>query len=347
MPRERVFSTHCGAHRRRLLSWRADEEAAVTTVPGLDVSYWQADINWQAVRAAGARFVFIKATEGVGYTDSTFPGNWEGAGSVGLLRGAYCFFHPNQDARQQAERFVEVVKGRDDDGELPCSLDLEVTDGVANKKVIAGVKTWLDVAEQGLGRRPLIYSGVSFLESGFVEQGRPPEWAEDYPLWLGWFPKKYVAGMSPLMPRGWSSWTFWQYSGKGRINGIQGDVDLDLFNGGMEELLAYAGNNAPATVAVTHVAAAGETLYSIADKYQISISELVNANPKLLTVGQKLTIPGQVAPPTAPSRTHVVKAGDTLYAIASKYGTTIAALVARNRIVDPNVIRVGQVLYLA
>ena len=93
-----------------------------------------------------------------------------------------------------------------------------------------------------------------------VEQGQPPAWVEDYPLWLGWFPRKYVAGMSPLMPHGWSAWTFWQYSGKGRISGVQGDVDLDLFNGTVEELLAFAGKNAPTTVPVTHVVAAGETL---------------------------------------------------------------------------------------
>ncbi len=316
-------------------------------VPGLDVSYWQADINWQAVRAAGVRFVFIKATEGVGYTDSTFPGNWEGAGVAGLLRGAYCFFHPNQDAVQQAERFVSVVKEREDDGELPCSIDLEVTDGVSNKNVIAAVKTWLDEVERRLGRRPLIYSGLSFLESTLVTQGQPPAWAGEYPLWLGWFPKKYVTGMSPLMPRAWSAWTFWQYSGKGRINGIQGDVDLDLFNGTMEDLIAFAGKGAPATVSISHVVAAGETIHSIADRYQISISELVSANPQLITVGNKLNIPGQIPSPSGPSKTYTVKAGDTLYAIALKYGTTIAALATRNNITNPNLIRVGQVLYLA
>jgi lysozyme len=319
----------------------------VITVPGLDVSFWQAEVDWQAVRSSGARFVLVKATEGVGYTDSTFPGNWDGAATAAFLRGAYCFFHPNQDARQQAERFAAVVKDRDDDGELPCSIDLEVTDGVSNKKIISGVKIWLDEVEQRLGRRPMIYSGLSFLESNLVEQGQPPSWAQDYPLWLGWFPKKYVAGMDPLLPRGWSSWTFWQYSGKGRLSGIQGDVDLDMFNGDAQALLAFAGRNVPATVAVTHVVTAGETIHSIAERYKVSISELVNANPQLLSVGCKLTIPDQIASPTTPARTHTVKAGDTLYDIARKYGTTIAALAARNRIIDPNVIQVGQVLYLA
>ncbi|MFH1184589.1 MAG: GH25 family lysozyme [Chloroflexota bacterium] len=319
----------------------------MSTVPGLDVSYWQAEIVWKPVHTAGVRFVFIKATEGVAYTDSTFAGNWAGAKAIGLLRGAYCFFHPNQNVQQQAERFVRTIRERQDDPELPCCIDLEVTDGVPNKKIISGVKTWLDEVEQSLGRRPMIYSGVSFLETSFTEQGQPPSWSRDYPLWLGWFPSKYVVGMSPLMPRGWPAWTFWQYSGKGRINGIGTDVDLDLFNGTAEQLAAFAGAQSPVAVSKTHVVAVGETLLSIATNYQISINELATANPQLLRVGERLAIPGQVSAPPTPLRTHTVKAGDTLYAIAKKYGTTISALVARNRIPNPDLIQVGQVLVLA
>lgn len=319
----------------------------MSTVPGLDVSYWQAEVDWQRVRSSGVRFVFIKATEGLAYTDSTFVPNWESAGASGLLRGAYCFFHPNQDAKQQADRFVRTIHERDDDGELPCSIDLEVTDGVGNKKLVSSVKIWLDEVEQRLGRRPMIYSGISFLETYFIEQGQPPAWARDYALWLGWFPNKYVPGMAPLMPKGWPKWTFWQYSGKGRTSGIDAPVDLDVFNGTAEQLMEFAAAQAPATVSTTHVVAAGETADSIATKYMISANELITANPQLLKVGEKLTIPGQIAAPTTTARTHTVQAGDTLYAIAKKYGTTIAALAARNRLSNPDLIQVGQVLLLA
>jgi lysozyme len=319
----------------------------VSTVPGLDVSYWQAEVDWKRVHTAGVQFVFIKATEGVAYTDSTFVDNWEGAGANGLLRGAYCFFHPNQDARQQAERFVRTIRDQADDGELPCSIDLEVTDGVSNKKTISGVKTWLEEVEQRLGRRPLIYSGVSFLETNFTEQGQPPAWTRDFALWLGWFPKKYVSGMSPLMPRGWPTWTFWQHSGKGRVSGIEAPVDLDVFNGTTEQLMEFAEAQAPVAVSKTHVVSTGETAGSIAGKYLISVSELMAANPQLLKVGDTLTIPGQIATPTTPLRIHTVKAGDTLYGIATKYGTTTAALVARNNISNPDLIQPGQVIVLA
>ena len=70
----------------------------MSTVPGIDVSYWNSGIDWGKVRATGQRFALVKASEGPNYSDPTFKDNWTGAKSAGLLRGAYCFFHPNQDA---------------------------------------------------------------------------------------------------------------------------------------------------------------------------------------------------------------------------------------------------------
>lgn len=322
----------------------------VTTVPGLDVSYWQSEVDWADVRASGQRFVFLKATEGLSYTDPTFVPNWQNARSAGLLRGAYGFYHPDQDARQQARRFIATIKSLRDEGELPYSIDLEATDGAPNRKIVEGTKAWLDEVEQAFGRRLMIYAGVSFLETNFIDHGSPPAWAMDYPLWLGWFPEQYIPGMSPLMPSGWSNWTFWQYSGKGMVNGISTDVDLDLFNGTIEQLQAFAGPQNPSPSHKTHVVAQGETIQTIAAQYSISVNELVTANPQLLHVGDVLTIPAPIGVPSpAPSLppTYTVKAGDTLSAIAGRFGIPVSALVARNKITDPNLIRVGQILLIA
>jgi LysM repeat protein len=149
------------------------------------------------------------------------------------------------------------------------------------------------------------------------------------------------------MPKGWPTWTFWQYSGKGRLGGIDAPVDLDLFNGTPEQLSEFAAAGAPTTVVRSHVVTAGETAASIANKYSISINELMAANPQLFRAGEKLTIPDQIAVPEAPKQTYTIKPGDTLYAIAEKHGTTIAALVARNKISNPDVIQVGQVIVVA
>jgi lysozyme len=327
----------------------------MTTVPGIDVSYWDSGIDWPKVRATGQRFVFIKATEGETYTDPTFENNWTGAKTSGLLRGAYCFFHPNQDGKKQADRFIGVVKALNDNGEFPMVLDLEVPDATPKEKIIAKAKIWLDEVEQAFGRKPIIYSGVSFLETNFSELGgAPPAWTKDYPFWLGWFPSQYTSGMTPLMPRGWFTWNFWQYSESGSLNGINTKVNLDLFNGTLDELYKFAGVQTPDQTPQSHVVAAGDSFESIANKYGVTVRELVGANPQLLKIGDKLTVPVPVAIPqegdpgstTAPKRTYTVQRGDTLYSIAIKFGTTVPALVTANNLTNPNLIQIGQVLII-
>jgi len=328
----------------------------MATVPGIDVSYWNAGIDWPKVRATGQRFVIVKATEGDFYQDTTFDDNWFGAKSAGLLRGAYHFFRCNVDAKKQADYFINYVKSFKDNGELPAALDLETTDGQKKDKIIPAVKIWLDRVEAAFGKKPFIYSGYYYLQDNLSEAGGgPPMWAKDYPLWLAQYPNQYVDSMSPSLPRGWYKWAIWQYSKVGKVNGVNADVDMDLFNGTLADLYKFAGaqlgTDQPATPQ-KHKVAAGDSFESIANKYGVTVRELVNANPQLLKTGDSLTVPAAVAIPaegsggsttTAP-RTHTVKAGDTLYSIAIKYGTTVAAIATANNIANPNQIAVGQVL---
>lgn len=330
----------------------------MATVPGIDVSYWNAGIDWPKVRAAGPRFVYIKATEGASYSDPTFDDNWRGAKTAGLLRGAYHFFRANTDAKKQAARFIDYVKSMDDKGELPPVLDLETHDGQTNDRLISRAKSWLDLVEAEFGRKPAIYSGQYFLQDHFSEPGGgPPLWARDHPLWLAQYPNQYAPGMQPSLPRGWFRWTFWQYSEKGQVNGINARVDLNLFNGALEDLYKFAGADTgtePPAQPRKHAIAAGDTIESIASKYGVTLRELVNANPQLIRTGEQLTIPspapaptdGRGSTPPAPVRTHKVRAGETLTVIAIRYGTTVAAIASANNLSNPNNISVGQVLVI-
>lgn len=336
----------------------------MATVPGIDVSYWDAGIDWPKVRATGQRFVFVKATEGDGYQDPTFDDNWFGAKSAGLLRGAYHFFHCNIDPKKQADNFINYVKSFKDNGELPHVLDLETHDNVKKEKIIPAVKTYLDRIEAAFGKKPIIYSGYFFLQDYLSEAGGgPPMWAKDYPLWIAQYPNQYTPGMAPLLPRGWFTWTIWQYSEKGVVNGINADVDMDLFNGTLEELYKFAGAT-PVTSTTSaegpkkHKVGAGDTFESVAIKYGITVRELVSANPQLLKSGDQLSIPAAVAIPAesgtssgstnggAPSqpRTYTVKSGDSLSSIAVRFGTTVAKIASANNITNINLISVGQVL---
>jgi len=335
----------------------------MATVMGIDVSYWDSGIDWPKVRATGQRFVFAKATEGDFYADPTFDDNWLGAKKSGLLRGAYHFFRANVDPKKQANKFIDYIKSMNDNGELPPVLDLESHDGQSKDLIISGAKSWLDLVEGEFGKKPIIYSGQYFLQDHFsVAGGGPPSWAKDYPLWLAQYPNNYVEGSKPFLPRGWFNWTFWQYSEKGRVNGINASVDLNLFNGTLEELYKFAGATLVVETTSTpkkHTVMASDSFESIANKYGVTVRELVNANTQLLKTGDQLTVPIAVAIPsdsgthstdtTAPppqKRTYTVKTGDSLYGIAIKYGTTVAKIAAANNITNINMISVGQELII-
>jgi LysM repeat protein len=236
-------------------------------------------------------------------------------------------------------------------------LDIETHDGQRRDKVLPAVKIWLERVEAAFGRKPIIYSGKYFLQDFFSETGGgPPVWAKDHALWLAQYPDQYAPGMEPFLPRGWFQWTFWQYSEKGRVNGINANVDLNLFNGTLEELYRFA----DAQIVTDreqplqkHTVTAGDSFETIANKYGVTVRELVSANPQLLRTGDQLTIPVAVAIPSengngpgSPMRTHTVKTGDTLTGIAIKYATTVAAIASANNITNINNISVGQVLVI-
>jgi lysozyme len=196
---------------------------------GIDVSHFQGEIDWFEVRSAGICFAFIKATEGAGMSDPLFGQNWRGAKRAGVLRGAYHFCRPEVNAEVQAQFFLQKLQ--DDAGELPPVLDLEVLTNCEPEQVIHNAQTWLQIVEDKLATRPILYTGSSFwrktLKNSTAFSG--------YPLWIA----HYTNGPKPLLPSAWPNWTFWQFAQAGRVAGIQGEVDLDIFNGDAADLEAF------------------------------------------------------------------------------------------------------------
>lgn len=182
-------------------------------VQGIDVSHFQGEIDWRTVAGDGIRFCFIKATEGVSDIDPMFHRNWPEAKAAGLVRGAYHFFHPNLDARRQAEHFLAVATL--DADSLPPALDIEVTDGADRQRLQTAIRTWIDTVEKSTGRKPVIYTDPSFWRDNVDTD------LSEYPLWLACYANE------PALPPGWRTWTFWQHSDQGKVSGINGPVDLD------------------------------------------------------------------------------------------------------------------------
>ncbi len=207
------------------------------SVPGIDVSHYQAVVDWEAVAGAGELFGYCKATEGTGVVDPYLPGNWSGIKQAGMLRGAYHFFHPDQDPTAQANNFIGALTKVNGSatlapGDLPPTLDLEVTGNLAPGDVLAAAATWLGLVAAATGRTPLLYTFYSF----WMTLGNPTALAQ-YPLWIA----RYTSAPSPGVIGGWPTWTFWQYSSSGAVNGIGGTVDMDAFQGTAAALNALAG----------------------------------------------------------------------------------------------------------
>ena len=100
------------------------------------------------------------------------------------------------------------------------------------------------------------------------------------------------------------------------------------------------------TAAATYTLKPGDTLGEVARDHRVSIDALARANnisdPNRVYAGQVLTIPGPGGAPAAPPRVHVVAAGETLGAIARRFGVSISALASANGIANPNRIASGQ-----
>lgn len=197
------------------------------TVPGIDVSSWQGgSIDWDAVAASGVKFAFIRLSDGM-TLDKHFARNWSEAKRVGIIRGAYQFWRARHVPEDQADFLLEQMGPLEED-DLPPVIDLETDDGRPADEVAEKVRRWIAHVELNLGRRPIIYSGLYSWPSYFDE----PEFV-DYDLWIPQY-----SPTCPTIPRVWVDWEFFQHSSTGSVPGIPGNVDLNDFNGSLDDLKA-------------------------------------------------------------------------------------------------------------
>jgi lysozyme len=206
---------------------------------GIDVSHYQDLIDWTKVKKSGVRFAFIKASEGESYIDPSFEENIKGAVEAGVLPGTYHFFLPRYDPLAQARQYVKVLQENAVDAPtLPPCIDLE-TPGLGKSGLNQAVRIFMEEIYNLTGRKGIIYVSPGFWNSympvpvlsGFKLLKSEVDWALDYPLWQA----QYTSGW-PYQIYPWAGWRFWQYTSAGKIAGVTSKVDLDLFQGSLEEL---------------------------------------------------------------------------------------------------------------
>lgn len=205
-------------------------------IHGIDISKWQGEIDWAEVKRAGTAFAYIKATEGGDHMDERFMQNWQGAKAAGVPRGAYHFVFWCRSAEEQARWFKQNVP-RDAD-QLPPVLDVEwnghsktcpkkIDTALAREKIAILLKAM----QEHTGKRPVIYTDITFHAD--VLEGHPL--SNDF--WL-----RSVAA-EPHEKYESRHWKFWQFTTTGRVPGIKGAVDRNVFHGSRADWNRYLALN--------------------------------------------------------------------------------------------------------
>ena len=190
-------------------------------VQGIDISHHQGKIDWQALQKENFQFAYIKASEGGDHKDRLFQQNWKNAQKIGLKTGAYHFFTFCRGGEEQAKNFIATVKK--EALQLPPAIDLEFGGNcraVPQKSVLlAQLNIYIDKIKATYMTSPVIYATHDSYKR-FLEN----EKLEGVGIWIRDIYKQ------PELPDK-REWVFWQFAHQARVNGIQGIVDLNVFNG--------------------------------------------------------------------------------------------------------------------
>ncbi|GLY84732.1 GH25 family lysozyme [Actinoallomurus iriomotensis] len=204
------------------------------SVPGFDISGATTNVDWAGAVAAGARFVFITATEGTAYQDPNFARLSSGAYAAGLIRGAAHVAVPNASGGAAQADFFAAHGGAwsADHRTLPGALDLEFDPygaacyGLGQSAMAGWIAGFVNEYHARTGRWAIIYTTPSWWNQCV---GTSTDLGARDPLWVSAY------GTAPPLPAGWTGYTFWQYAAEGTFPGGQ-----DVFNGTADRLLALA-----------------------------------------------------------------------------------------------------------
>ena len=210
----------------------------VSGLPGDDVSNLQGTVNWTSVKNAGAKFAYIKATEGISYKDPSFNSNYPNAYYAGLVRGAYHFARPDvSGGAAQADYFAGHGGAWSADGQtLPGAIDIEYNPygsecyGLSQSAMRSWLHSFVNEYHSRTGRWAVIYTTFDWWRT--CTGNTDATFANNDPLWI----TRWSSSPGTL-PYGWSFYTFWQWFPSGSLPG-----DQDVFNGDSSRLTALANN---------------------------------------------------------------------------------------------------------
>ena len=311
---------------------------------GIDVSKWQGKINWDEAKEDGVEVAIIR--EGWGkkasdQVDKRFKENYENAKRVGIPIGVYHYSYADSadDAKREAEFCLENIRNMK--LEYPVCFDIEDKEQLKlnNRQRTDIVDAFCSEIEKA-GYYAMFYCNLNWLNNYLIKDE-----LSKYDLWLAQW---YVGAPS-------TNCGIWQRSEVGTINGISGNVDIDIAYKNYPEIIKQRGlngfNKTTSTIEPTqeetastpiYIVKSGDTLSKIAAKYNSTVyafAELNNIKDiNRIYPGQCLKIPNYKV------IYYTVQSGDTVTKIANKYGLLVQDIVRLNGLENANLIYVGQQL---
>lgn len=304
---------------------------------GIDVSVYQGDIDFEQVKNSGIEIVYIRAGYGFSVTDPKFEENYTNATKAGLKCGAYYFVtaRNTEQAYLQATRFAELISGKT--FAARPAMDFEEFGSLGKNGINIVGLAFMQKLRELTGIVPILYTDA-------YNASETWDWNfAQFPLWVA----DYDAEEPYVTSNIWQRYAGFQYSDRGEIPGIYGNVDLDRFTSSVFLNGASEATPTKSPDAIRYTVKRGDTLWGIAKKFGVTVSAVVNANnirnPNLIYVGEVFIIPHMTSAESFEYTLYTVRRGDTLWGISRKFGTSINSIVALNGIKNPNLIYVGEV----
>lgn len=192
-------------------------EDTCSHIHGIDLSHYQGNVFWETVGQTKMAYVYLKATEGGTRIDAKYKQNIDLAHKYGIKVGSYHFYRPKIAQQTQLENFMAQCRPEDQD--LLPMIDVETRSGLSVEDFRDSLFTFLRLVEQAYKQKPLIYTGANFYDANLLGL------LHDYKVMIA----QYTAHEPVLKDD--LDYVLWQYTGKGRLNGINGYVDKSRFMG--------------------------------------------------------------------------------------------------------------------
>lgn len=323
-------------------------------IKGIDVSTFQGKIDWNKVKAAGIKYAILRCGYGSdikSQDDDQFKRNADECTRLGIPFGVYLYSYATDVnmAKSEAEHVIRLLKGYK--LTYPVYLDLEDAGTTArcSGKVIADMTETFCEAIKKAGYYPGVYSNTSWFTKKLTDKR-----FDKYDKWVAQY-------NTECQYKG--KYNMWQYSSKGKVDGINGSVDMNYCYVDYPKIISGASNTKPVSTATKPAGATTKPTSSTVTK---TIDQWVDevlagkwgsgterktaitkagGNYSAIQAAVNERLSKQTAKEEIKNeRTYVVKKGDTLSAIANKYNTTVSKLAKANGITNPNLIYPGQKL---